>query len=215
VESVDAYRDRARQEQEERRAEGRLHAAQRTCITCDERAGKKVGMLKVSSLTLLFNSAHGFTQFNILWLDPENAETFPRGLLDALEDDALILARAVARKHAEDDIEARLRAQMRADALQPLDEIEENALLDARAAPKPTTEEDVFDAKAVDEAKDFLTKTVSRPASYCFLLIDRRRRTGFTALAEGSSVFESRVLILLLVWDRIQQPGGSSGKLPG
>ena len=36
------FRDRARLEYEERRAEGRLAPAQRTCATLDERAGKEV-----------------------------------------------------------------------------------------------------------------------------------------------------------------------------
>jgi hypothetical protein len=47
----DTFRDRSRQEYEERRAEGRLHAAQRTCITLDEKAGKSVrfvGLLQVN-----------------------------------------------------------------------------------------------------------------------------------------------------------------------
>ena len=37
------YRDRARQEYEERRDDGRLFPAQRTCVTLDEKAGKSVG----------------------------------------------------------------------------------------------------------------------------------------------------------------------------
>lgn len=36
------FRDRARQEYEERRAEGRLAPAQRTCATLDEKAGRGV-----------------------------------------------------------------------------------------------------------------------------------------------------------------------------
>ena len=36
------YRDRARQEYEERRDDGRLFPAQRTCVTLDEKAGKSV-----------------------------------------------------------------------------------------------------------------------------------------------------------------------------
>ena len=37
-----SFRDRARQEYEERRAAGRLHPAQRTCATLDEKAGIQV-----------------------------------------------------------------------------------------------------------------------------------------------------------------------------
>lgn len=36
------FRTRARQEYEERRAEGRLGPAQRTCTTLDEKAGREV-----------------------------------------------------------------------------------------------------------------------------------------------------------------------------
>ena len=39
-----AFRDRARQEYEERRAQGRLGPAQRTCETLDEKAGIKVSL---------------------------------------------------------------------------------------------------------------------------------------------------------------------------
>jgi hypothetical protein len=38
----ETFRDRARQEYDERRAEGRLGPAQRTCITLDEKTGKSV-----------------------------------------------------------------------------------------------------------------------------------------------------------------------------
>lgn len=37
-----SFRDRARQEYEERRADGRLTSATRTCVTLDEKAGKAV-----------------------------------------------------------------------------------------------------------------------------------------------------------------------------
>jgi hypothetical protein len=40
--SRDTFRDRTRMEYEERRAEGRLLSAQRTCVTLDEKAGKSV-----------------------------------------------------------------------------------------------------------------------------------------------------------------------------
>ena len=40
--SKEKYRDRARQEYEERRADGRLIPAQRTCATLDEKSGKLV-----------------------------------------------------------------------------------------------------------------------------------------------------------------------------
>ena len=45
ISSRDTFRDRTRQEYEERRAEGRLISAQRTCITLDEKADISVRLL--------------------------------------------------------------------------------------------------------------------------------------------------------------------------
>ena len=44
------FRDRARQEYEERRAEGRLAPAQRTCVTLDEKAGREASLLSGRTL---------------------------------------------------------------------------------------------------------------------------------------------------------------------
>ncbi|KAH8106211.1 hypothetical protein BXZ70DRAFT_918637 [Cristinia sonorae] len=92
-----SFRDRARQDYEDRRAEGRLGPAQRTCATLDEKAGRK---------------------FNVLSLDPQDPDTFPEGLIDMLEDDVLSNRLDQMRKH--NAIEGRLRARMHADALRPL-----------------------------------------------------------------------------------------------
>ncbi|KAI0751355.1 hypothetical protein C8Q80DRAFT_1156875 [Daedaleopsis nitida] len=92
-----SFRDRARQDYEERRAVGRLHPAQRTCSTLDEKAG---------------------IQFNVLWLNPDSPETFPDGLLDSLDDPALV--NSIQKQHADHSIEGRLREKMQADALRPL-----------------------------------------------------------------------------------------------
>ncbi|KZT12985.1 RNA-binding domain-containing protein [Laetiporus sulphureus 93-53] len=91
------FRDRAREEYEQRRAHGRLAPAQRTCINLDEKAGIK---------------------FNVLWLNPDNPETFPEGLLDALDNPVLV--DALERQQADRSIEGRLKARMRVDALRPL-----------------------------------------------------------------------------------------------
>jgi len=106
----ESFRDRSRREYEQRRAEARLGPAQRTCATLDERAGK---------------------EFNALWLDPINPDTFPAGLLDAVAASTAAAASVNAAatttpvswsgKGEEHIIEERLREQMRADALQPLD----------------------------------------------------------------------------------------------
>ena len=54
----------------------------------------------------------------MLWVNPNNADTFPEGLLDAIDDPTLVAS--VQRTRAGDSIEGRLRDQMHADALRPL-----------------------------------------------------------------------------------------------
>ncbi|KAI9067566.1 hypothetical protein FKP32DRAFT_1609307 [Trametes sanguinea] len=144
-----SFRDRARQEYEERRAVGRLAPAQRTCATLDEKAG---------------------IQFNVLWLNAEHPETFPDGLLDALDDPALVSS--IQRHRPDHSLEGRLRAKMQADALRPLkssledvdgdDEVEKT---EARAS--PYSEEDL------EEARQFLRLN---PRDRLTLVLDYLRR---------------------------------------
>ncbi|GLB33627.1 putative DUF4187 containing protein [Lyophyllum shimeji] len=94
------FRNRARREYEEKRAEGRLGPAQRTCVTLDEQAGK---------------------QFHVLWLNPNNPDSFPAGLLDAL---AIHGAPRLPHENHDEPIEVRLRKQMQADALRPFEDSE-------------------------------------------------------------------------------------------
>jgi hypothetical protein len=47
------FRDRARQEYDERRAEEKLGPAQRTCITLDEKAGKTVTFMIFTRIGLI------------------------------------------------------------------------------------------------------------------------------------------------------------------
>ncbi|ESK97418.1 g-patch domain [Moniliophthora roreri MCA 2997] len=92
----DDFRNRTRREYEERRAEGRLGPAQRTCVTLDEKAGKT---------------------FNVLWLNPGNPDSFPSGLLHALATRTMLVMPSSSVRHPTDSIEARLRREMEADAL--------------------------------------------------------------------------------------------------
>jgi hypothetical protein len=91
----ESYRDRTRREFEQRRAEARLASAQQTCASLDERAEK---------------------EFNVFWLDPTNPESFPPGLMDALSEGVTLAWRG------DSSMEERLRTQMQADMLVPLDD---------------------------------------------------------------------------------------------
>ncbi|KAI0370278.1 hypothetical protein BV20DRAFT_995525 [Pilatotrama ljubarskyi] len=146
-----SFRDRARQEYEERRAVGRLGPAQRTCATLDEKAG---------------------IQFNVLWLNPENPETFPEGLLDALDDPALVAS--IQRHRADHSIEGRLRAKMQADALRPLksslDDVDDEGGGDAD---KPELRKSPYSAEELEEALQFLRLN---PQDRLTLVLDYLRR---------------------------------------
>ncbi|KAF9008878.1 hypothetical protein BDQ17DRAFT_1275135 [Cyathus striatus] len=120
------FRDRARHEYQERRAEARLGPAQRTCITLDERSGK--------------------SQFNVLWLNPGNPNSFPEGLLEAL---TLYTDMSIVTERTTEDIGTALRRQMQADALHPLDET--NTSPEVLTNPK-----DQFPAEVLEEATQFL-----------------------------------------------------------
>ncbi|TBU32117.1 hypothetical protein BD311DRAFT_655602 [Dichomitus squalens] len=151
-----SFRDRARQEYEERRAAGRLHPAQRTCATLDEKAG---------------------IQFNVLWLNPESPETFPEGLLDALDDPALVTS--IQQRQAGHSIEGRLRAKMQADALRPLkstledlDEEGESGIEKSELRKEPYSEEELQEAvQFLRLGANRLTLVLDylrRKYSYCF-----------------------------------------------
>ncbi|KIK65449.1 hypothetical protein GYMLUDRAFT_70560 [Collybiopsis luxurians FD-317 M1] len=92
------FRDRSRREYEERRAEGRLGPAQRTCATLDEKSG---------------------IPFNVLWLNPGNPNTFPPGLVELL---ALHTTLDIHfdQEHQDDSLRTRLKKQMESDALVPI-----------------------------------------------------------------------------------------------
>ena len=94
-------------------------------------------------------------QFNVLWLDPENPESFPEGLLDALDDPAVVVA--IERQRADHSIEGRLKAKMQADALRPL----ESSLDDAddttdAAADKTALRSSPYSEEELQEVTQFL-----------------------------------------------------------
>ncbi|KAL1743306.1 hypothetical protein HDZ31DRAFT_83492 [Schizophyllum fasciatum] len=143
------FRGRARQEYLERRAYGQLKGAQRTCFNLDEKDGKKVWM-PISWRVHSFESRliPLSAQYNVLWLDPEDRDTFPAGLVEALEQHTSFTMPLPRDPRRDDDIEGRLRRQIHADRLRPLNAEDEDA---AKAAPLPE-----YEQATLEEACQFL-----------------------------------------------------------
>ncbi|KAF9649634.1 hypothetical protein BDM02DRAFT_3094437 [Thelephora ganbajun] len=98
--SADEFRDRARKEYEDRRAEGKLSHARTTCVNLDAKADVK---------------------FNRFWVDPTIPESFPLGLLEALEELLASSSSVFPDPGPDGGMATRLKAQMQTDALRPLD----------------------------------------------------------------------------------------------
>ncbi|KAG8742311.1 hypothetical protein FRC10_001669 [Ceratobasidium sp. 414] len=164
----ESFRSRARGDYEEKRDEGRLRAALRTCTTLDE--------------------AHG-VQFNVHQLNPTDPSSIPPALYDLLTRTSLELEGTSLEPKpgsrvrlgdsdfdegvgpgADRAIAARLREQMKADSLRPLQEtLEEGRELAMKDALQPGTppkngagvdEQPEFDDEAVDAAREHLQKNV-------------------------------------------------------
>ena len=93
-------------------------------------------------------------QFNVLWLNPNNHDTFPAGLIEAL---ALHSNVAVVSERHGDSIQSKMKQQMRADALQPL---RDDSLLEEQGPVVPKSSsvapEDQFSPDILEEATQFL-----------------------------------------------------------
>ncbi|KAH0839654.1 hypothetical protein J3R83DRAFT_572 [Lanmaoa asiatica] len=150
--SKENFRDFARREYEERRAEARLTPAQRTCTTLDEMAG---------------------ITFNVLWINPNDPDSIPKGLMDALSE------YTQGTRPGRGNEATRLRDQMRADALQLVTSDEDDNTLNGHNGMNKTTQQEDFPAETVEEAVYFfrlgprdrlsLVLTYLRDTySYCF-----------------------------------------------
>ncbi|KAG8733046.1 hypothetical protein FRC11_009049 [Ceratobasidium sp. 423] len=157
------FRAQARGGYEERRDEGRLRAALRTCANLDEKNGVK---------------------FNVLQLNPFDPSSIPEALYDllirtpagAIEEGTLDAKPGYRVPVGESDfdegvgtggdraIAARLREQMKADSLRPLKESNEDFLAMRDAVKEDTPKQEVvddqidFDQETVDAAKEYLQK---------------------------------------------------------
>ncbi|TFK29303.1 RNA-binding domain-containing protein [Coprinopsis marcescibilis] len=118
------FRERARDDYHNRRAEGRLGPAQLTCATLDEQTGK---------------------EFNVLWLNPNNQNSFPSGLFDALAMHSNLIPGIRQQGNPSD-----LRKQMQADALQPIGED------DDMPQKKVVDPLDQYPTEVLEEATQFL-----------------------------------------------------------
>lgn len=94
-----------------------------------------------------------YCQFNVLWLNPLDPESFPNGLMEALTDRAIPVASE--RGLSRGVVQARLRVQMKADALRPL-----NTALDEDPPPDELLAKEIFTPETVDEAAQFLRLNV-------------------------------------------------------
>ena len=115
------------------------------------------------SLSLFFFFLKSFAQFNVLWLDPTNPDAFPDGLVDALVETAAAAAAAVA-GGSQRSKEEQLRAQMRADALQPLGDDEDLPPKTADASGSRAS----LPPRTIEDAAQFLQLDVSN--AYIHLL---------------------------------------------
>lgn len=86
--------------------------AQRSCLTLDEKSDKTVSRLVFAPSG--DDETDHLYQLNVLWLNPNNPETFPSGLIEAL---ALHHEQYVRAATAGETIQERLRKQMEADTL--------------------------------------------------------------------------------------------------
>ena len=116
-------------------------------------------------------------QRRIVRANPEDPETFPDGLLDAIDDPELVIT--IQRHRADHSVEGRLKAKMQTDALRPLksslydvDAPDDSATEQAELRTSPYSEEDL------QEVIQFLRLGVSTrsPSQVSDIVADRRAR---------------------------------------
>ena len=116
--------------------------------------------------TFFLKKKKSFAQFNVLWLDPTNPDAFPDGLVDAMVETAAAAAAAAAVVGgSQRSKEEQLRAQMRADALQPLGDDEDLPPKNADASGSRTS----LPPRTIEDAAQFLQLDVSTYCTSTFL----------------------------------------------
>ena len=89
-----------------------------------------------------------------MWLNPTNADTFPEGFIDALDDPAVV--QYLQQKQAHDSLEGRLRARMQAERLQPLAGLDDEDADETEVKVNKTP----YSEEELKEAAQFLRLTV-------------------------------------------------------
>lgn len=123
-----------------------------------------------------------------MWLNPNNPNTFPQGLIDALSaHDTSNLA--LIANDAGESVQSRLRKQMQADSLQPIHDDEELTANKKSLIPA----EDQYGPEILEEATHFLRLQVwsfycTKP--YLFIYFSLRLKTDFTwcSLISGTNM---------------------------
>jgi hypothetical protein len=92
-------------------------------------------------------------QFNVLWLNPNNPDTFPPGLIDAL---TIHGNTSIESERQGDSMQSRLRKQMQADALQPIND--DGDLVDVQEVKMKSSvlAENNYSVELLEEATQFL-----------------------------------------------------------
>lgn len=101
----------------------------------------------------------------MLWLNPNNADTFPEGFLDALDDPVLVAS--MQRTRVGNSIEGRLKDQMQADALRSLSTTLEDV---ESKEDKTTLAKTPYNEEELQEAMQFLRLGVSVVAVVIFIV---------------------------------------------
>lgn len=92
-------------------------------------------------------------QFNVLWLNPNNPDTFPPGLIDAL---TIHGDTSVMPERQGDSMQDRLRKQMQADALQPINDDGDLVGVEGVKVQPSILAEDHYSVELLEEAAHFL-----------------------------------------------------------
>lgn len=141
-------------------------------------------------------------KFNVLWLNPQDYNSFPPGLLDALELHTTVVLPPSKTRDQGDSIAARLRRQMQAEALNSVSG-DDNINRDAKGT--EIVDLEVY-SDILEETAQFLRLQVCNRVSYTISLISLCC-LGTRSASFGFVISARPILLLLLVWYSIRRRG--------